>query len=238
MSHLLSIEDSAQGGPEPLDPYPGARRPHNPPRRFVTRNEHDQIHAAVAHAIATKGYEATTVEDICAEAHIALRVFHEHFPGKQEAAISALEAGADQRMAHCQEAFQMASTWPEAIWAACEAYTDWMANEPDFARLALVEILAVGPAGRELLGSLLDAFALFLEPGYRLAPRDTPSARIVDESVMDTIFGLLHQHVAEHSPETLPTIVPEMVLAILTPFLGNERAEAFVTDQRAGGASR
>jgi AcrR family transcriptional regulator len=238
MSHLLSIEDSAQGGPEPLDPFPGARRPHNPPRRFVTRNEHDQIQAAVARAIAAKGYEATTEEDICAEAHIALRVFHEHFPGKQEAAISALEAGADQRMAHCQEAFQLASTWPEAIWAACEAYTDWMANEPDFARLGLVEILAIGPPGRELLRSLLDAFALFLQPGYRFAPRDTPSARTVDESVADTIFGLLHGHVVEDSPETLPTIVPELARAVLTPFLGAERAEAFVADQQAGASGR
>jgi len=232
---LLPIDgDSEQGGPEPSDTPSGAHRSHNPPRRFVTRNEHDQIQAAVARAIAGKGYEAATVEDICAEAHITPRVFHEHFPGKQEAAISALEAGADQRMANCQEAFQMVSTWPEAIWAACIAYTDWMANEPAFARLGLVEIQAVGAPGQELLHSLLDAFALFLEPGYRLAPRDTPAARTVDETVANTVFGLLHGHVVEHSPETLPTIVPEMVLAALTPFLGAERAEAFVAEQQAG----
>lgn len=234
MSHLLSIDDSVQGGPEPSDTPPGARRPHNPPRRFVTRNEHDQIQAAVARAIAGRGYAAATVEDICAEAHITLRVFHEHFPGKLEAAISTLEASADQRMAHCQEAFQMASTWPEAIWAACEAYTDWMANEPALARLGLVEILAIGTPGKELLNSLLDAFALFLEPGFRFAPRDTPTARIVDETVANEVFGLLQRHVVEHSPETLPTIVPEMALAVLTPFLGEERATAFVAEQQSG----
>ncbi len=200
----------------------------------MTRNEHDQIQAAVARAIAGRGYAAATVEDICAEAHITLRVFHEHFPGKLEAAISTLEASADQRMAHCQEAFQMASTWPEAIWAACEAYTDWMANEPALARLGLVEILAIGTPGKELLNSLLDAFALFLEPGFRFAPRDTPTARIVDETVANEVFGLLQRHVVEHSPETLPTIVPEMALAVLTPFLGEERATAFVAEQQSG----
>jgi AcrR family transcriptional regulator len=235
MSYSISIEDPAPGEPGPLDSSPGARRPNNPPRRFVTRNEHDQIQAAVARAIATKGFQAVTVEDICAEAHITPRVFHEHFPGKLEAAISALEAGADQRMAHCQEAFQMASTWPEAIWGACAAYTEWMASEPAFARIGLVEIVAIGDPGRELLHSLLDAFALFLEPGYRFAPRDTPSARVVDESVANEIFGMLHRHVVEDSPETLPTIVPDMVLAVLTPFLGAERAEAFVAEQQAAG---
>jgi AcrR family transcriptional regulator len=236
MSYSIAIDDSAPGEREPFDPYPGARRPQNPPRRFVTRNEHDQIQTAVARTIATKGYGAATVDDICAEAQISLEVFHDHFPGKQEAAISALEAGADQRMAHCKEAFQMVSTWPEAIWAVCLAYTEWMAGEPDFARLGLVEILAMGPPGHELLRSLLDAFALFLEPGHRFVPRDSPGVRSIDETVAAEVFGLLHRHVVEDSPETLPTLVPEMALTVLTPFLGEERARAFVEEQRARGA--
>jgi AcrR family transcriptional regulator len=153
MSYSIPIDSPPPGEPQPLDPSPATRRAPNPPYRFVPHNEHERIQVAVARAIAAKGYKASTVADICAAGDFTAQTFHEHFPGKREAAIDTLEAGADQRMTSCREAFETTCDWPESIWAALRAYTDWMADNPDFARLGLVEILAMGPAGRALLRS-------------------------------------------------------------------------------------
>jgi AcrR family transcriptional regulator len=235
MSYSIPIDSPPPGDAEPLDPSPAVRRAPNPPYRFVPHNEHERIQVAVAETVAAKGYKETTVGDICAAGDFSAQAFHEHFPGKREAVIDTLEAGADQRMTCCREAFETTQDWPESVWAAIQAYTDWMADNPTFARLGLVEVLAIGPAGVALLHSIKDAFAIFLAPGYRIAPADTPEARVVDETVANSAFRLLHRHVVRESPETLPTIVPELALAVLTPFLGAEQAASFVAERATRG---
>jgi AcrR family transcriptional regulator len=204
----------------------------------VPQNEHQRIQAAVALVVAAHGYEATTVQDICAQAHISTRTFYEHFSGKQEAALSTLEAGVDLAMADCRAAFQAAPTWPEAIWAAFEVYTDWFAGEPAFARLAVVEMLTAGQPALELMQSLMDAFAMFLKPGYAFAPEGGPSQAVVDETVANAVFGLLHEHLVRESAETVPRILPEIVRTVLAPFLGVAAAAEFVEAKRRASDPR
>ncbi len=217
------------------------RRSRNPdPRRrgFMSRNTHERIQSATARAIATHGYAASTVADICTVAGISEQAFYEHFKDKQEAAMSALETSVDQVMLELRETFNAASTWPEAIWDTAEAALDWMAYEPAFARLALVEMLAAGEAALELLQSLMDAFGMFLEPGYDMAPEKVPSRRLVDETVGNAIFGLLNDHIRRKGAEDLRVLLPEMVRRIITPFLGAEQASAFVAQRSARGGRR
>ncbi|HEV3072538.1 MAG TPA: TetR/AcrR family transcriptional regulator [Solirubrobacteraceae bacterium] len=228
-----SAPTNGSAPPEPSGRPPrsdGTRR-----RALVVRGPHQRIQAATARAIAAHGYEATTIQDICAEADISEATFYEHFKDKQEAAMFALEAGVDQVMTDLQETFAAASSWPDAIWITVDAVLEWMVNEPAFARLALVEMLAAGEAALELLQSLMDAFGLFLEPGYKLLPEKSPSKRLVDETVANAIFGLLHEHIVSKGTEGVPVLLPEMVRRILTPFLGAERAVAFVAQRSAQG---
>ena len=201
----------------------------------MARNPHERIQSATALAIATHGYAGTTIKDICAEAEISEQAFYEHFKDKQEAAMSALETGVDQVMLELRETFNAASTWPEAIWNTTGAVLEWMEDEPAFARLAFVEMLAAGEAALELLQSLMDAFAIFLEPGYKLVPEKVPSRRLVDETVANAIFGLLHEHIVREGAEGVHVLLPEMARRILTPFLGAEEAAAFVAQRSARG---
>ncbi len=138
-------------------------------------------------------------------------------------------------MTDLQKTFAAAPSWPEAIWETAEAVLEWMVNEPAFARLALVEMLAAGESALELLQSLMDAFALFLEPGYKLLSEHGPSKRLVDETVANAIFGLLHEHIVREGTEGVEVVLPEMVRRILTPFLGAEQAAAFAAQRSARG---
>jgi AcrR family transcriptional regulator len=219
---------------QPPQRTPSAAR--QPLRRFLANNEHDRIFIAVAQAVAAKGYEATTVGDICAEAYISTRTFYEHFAGKQEAALATVEAGVDKVMADCREVFRATTPWPEAIWATFDVYTDWIACEPAFARLIFVETLSAGPAALDLLQSLMDAFAIFLEPGYELASARAPSRQLVDETVANGVFCLIHEYLLREPPQTAPSILPEIVRTILAPFLGVEAARRFVQERRDAGA--
>jgi len=201
----------------------------------MSRNPHERIQSATARAIVAHGYAQTTIEDICAEAQISQKAFYEHFKSKQEAAMSALETSVDQVMLELRETFNAAPTWPEAIWDTTDAVLDWMVHEPVFTRLGLVEMLVAGEAALELLQSLMDAFAMFLEPGYKLAPEQVSSKRLIDETVANAIFGLLHKHVVREGTESIQTLLPVIVRLAITPFLGAEQAAAFVTQRSERG---
>jgi AcrR family transcriptional regulator len=199
------------------------------PRRFVVHNRHELIQAAAVRVVAAKGYHATSVRDICAEAHITAKCFYEHFSGKEETVITAVEAGVDQVMGFCHEVYRAAPSWPDALWDGLHAYAEWAAAEPAFARTGIVEMLTIGPQALELLGSLMDAFSLFLEPGYEML--DQSSSGSLDRPLTQQIFQRLYLHVSQHSPETVDSIVPDLVRTTLTPFLGPQETERFIAER-------
>jgi hypothetical protein len=140
-------------------------------------------------------------------------------------------------MGFCQEVYRSSPSWPDAVWDGLQAYAEWTKNEPAFARTGIVELLSVGPSARELVKSLMDAFSIFLQPGYDLL--GPSAAGSLDQPVTQRFFEVLYLHITEHSVETISTIVPELVRTILTPFIGVQATEEFIArcmarENRAG----
>ncbi|MBV9166786.1 MAG: helix-turn-helix transcriptional regulator, partial [Solirubrobacterales bacterium] len=57
---------------------------HNLTRAFVASNQRERIIDALAAVCARKGYRATTVEDVIAEAGVSRRTFYDLFTSKQQ----------------------------------------------------------------------------------------------------------------------------------------------------------
>jgi AcrR family transcriptional regulator len=210
-------------------------RIHGAPRRFVVHNMHEQIQLAAVRVVAAKGYHETSIRDICTEANISARSFHEYFSSKEEAVLSGVEAGVDRVMGFCQEVYRNSPSWPDALWDGMYAYTEWAKNEPAFARTGIVELLSVGPAAQELMKSLMDAFMIFLQPGYDLL--DPSAAGSLDQPIAQRFFEMLYLHITEHSIETVHTIIPDLVRTLLIPFIGTQATEEFIarrTNQSVG----
>jgi AcrR family transcriptional regulator len=206
------------------------------PRRFVVHNTYEQIQLAAVRVVAAKGYYETGVRDICAEANISARSFHEHFASKEEAVFSGVEAGVDRVMGFCHEVYKSSPSWPDAIWDGMQAYAEWIMQEPAFARTGIVELLTVGPTAHELMSSVMDAFSIFLQPGYDLL--DPAAAGSLDQPVIQRFFELLYIQITQHSTESVPTILPDLVRTILTPFMGPQATEQFIARREAQTATR
>ncbi|MFZ2112096.1 MAG: TetR/AcrR family transcriptional regulator [Solirubrobacteraceae bacterium] len=194
-------------------------------------NTHEQIQLAAVRVVAAKGYHQTSIRDICAEANISARSFHEHFSSKEEAVFSGVEAGVDRVMGFCQEVYRNSPTWPDAVWDGMYAYAEWTKNEPAFARTGIVELLSVGPSAQELLKSLMEAFMIFLQPGYDLL--DPAAAGSLDQPVSQRFFEVLYLHSSQSSVETIATIIPELARTLLTPFIGTQATEEFIAKRES-----
>jgi AcrR family transcriptional regulator len=208
-----------------------ATRPREAPRRFVVHNMHEQLQLAAVHVVSAKGYQQASIRDICVEAHIPVETFYKHFSDKQEVVLMAVEAGLDQLMGYCQETFRAAPTWQDGVWDVLQVGAEWAEQEPEFTKTAIAELITVGPDARELLRSLIDAFALFLEPGHALLESD--AAPGLDASIGERIFELLYTQLGQSPPETLSRIVPDVTRFALTPFLGPQATEDFIA-RRSG----
>lgn len=198
------------------------------PRAYEVRSERERVLEAVVRVAAAKGYEATTVTDVIEYAGVSPETFEEMFEGgKEECFLEAYDAVFDVLIAHVTAGFESASgePWPEQIAAGLRALVELLSQEADIARMAMVEVTAAGDDARERYRAALARFTPFLERGRTFSgqgedlPADT--ARFAVGGATSMIFDEIR---AGRGPE-LKRILPDLVFAVLMPYLGPEAAE-------------
>ncbi|HEX3174400.1 MAG TPA: TetR family transcriptional regulator [Solirubrobacterales bacterium] len=176
---------------------------------------------------AAKGYEATTVADVVEYAAVSRESFDEMFEDKAACFLEAYDAVFDVLVAHVAAAFEAAADepWPEQIAAGLGALVELLAAEADIARMAMIEVTAAGDEARTRYRAALARFTPFLEQGRTYSgqgealPADT--ARFAVGGATSMIFDEVR---AGRGPE-LKRILPDLVFAVLMPYLGPEAAE-------------
>ena len=223
-----SSPEKTQGGTQSL------------PRAYLVRSERERLLEAMLRVAAAKGYEATAVKDVIEVAGVSEQTFEQMFGDKESCFLEAYEAVFDVLLAHMTSAFEAAAArpWPERISAALGALVGLLSIEAGIARLSMVEVTAAGDDVRARYRSALARFTPFLEEGRQYAnqgeelPADT--ARFAIGGAASMIFDEIR---AGRGPE-LTRILPDLVFAVLMPYLGPEAAEdemRRVTREHAGG---
>lgn len=191
------------------------------------RSERERLLEAMVRVAAAKGYEATTVADVVEYADVPAAAFDELFKSKTACFLEAYDAVFDVLVAHVAAAFEAAADepWPEQIAAGLGALVELLAMEADIARMAMVEVTAAGDEARTRYRAALARFTPFLEQGRTYSgqgealPADT--ARFAVGGATSMIFDEIR---AGRGPE-LKRILPDLVFAVLMPYLGPEAAE-------------
>ena len=176
---------------------------------------------------AAKGYEATTVTDVIEAAGVSRAAFHELFEDKEACFLEAYDAVFDVLIAHVTAAFEATADepWPDRVAAVLRALVELLSAEADIARMAMVEVTAAGEDARERYRMALARFTPFLEEGRTYSgqgdelPPDT--ARFAVGGATSMIFDEIR---AGRGPE-LERLLPDLVFAVLMPYLGPEMAE-------------
>ncbi|HEX8958999.1 MAG TPA: TetR/AcrR family transcriptional regulator [Solirubrobacterales bacterium] len=197
------------------------------PRAYVVRSDRERLREAMVRVAAAKGYEATTVTDVVELAGVSRATFYEMFEDKAACFLEAYDAVIDVLVAHVTSAFVAATSepWPQRIAAGLGALAELLAAESDIARMAMVEVTAAGDEARERYRAALARFTPFLEEGRTYSgqgdklPPDT--ARFAIGGATSMIFDEIR---AGRGPE-MERILPDLVFAVLMPYLGPEAAE-------------
>lgn len=187
---------------------------------FVARNQRERIMAAVAGAVSAHGYAGMTVEDVISLAGVSRRTFYDHFKSKEDAFLVAYDAVCVQLYAIVVEAYTRAPDDFERLRDSIDTFLRFLAAEPAFADMCIVEVLAAGPKAIERRDHLMRDFAtMFDTAGRGLAGEDVPPP-LTAEAIVGGIYEVIYKRVLRETTASLPELLPELLYFGVVPYLG------------------
>jgi AcrR family transcriptional regulator len=230
---------------EPADPsvesheYPPelARLPpgrHGLPREFVVHNQRERLIAGLAEAVAENGYAGTTIAHITRHAAVSRRTFYEHFSSKDECFVAAYDAVMSELRQRVGDAFDKEEEWPQAARAGIAAMLEFLASEPNLARLSMVEALVAGPVVVERYDAAIQGLVPYFQAG-----RDGRSKEILaglspttEEALVGGMVSLISRRIFADRTDELEALLPDLVEFTLTPYLGSSAAAKVARSSR------
>jgi AcrR family transcriptional regulator len=206
---------------------------HGLPRHLVQASQRERMLRAITVVVAEKGYAATTVADVVRRARVSRKAFYESYSDKEECFVAACQTGYDAIVARIHEATRAvpAHARPAArLRAATRAYLEFMAEEPQYARTMLIEVVGAGPLALEGRSRVRQRFAAMTRAWHEQARYDNPSYPPVPASaytaMVAAIYGLVAACVAEGNTEHLVELEEEIDYVQLVVFAGHAVADA------------
>jgi AcrR family transcriptional regulator len=192
--------------------------------RASSPNPRVRVLDALIATVSYRGYDRTTVERVLQTAGVPAAVFDEHFDDKRDCFLQALDelvAGIELRVL---ERVRREAPWPERVRSGLEALLGALTENPDGARVILVECLSAGAAAAERHRALLRIFPPLLEEGrfHSADPDHLPPA--TSEALVGGIVAILHRRALEDRTGELPRLLGDMAYFALLPYLGHHRA--------------
>jgi AcrR family transcriptional regulator len=188
---------------------------------FVRYNQRERILDAIANLTAASGYAELKVEAIAREAAVSVHALYELFTGKEDAFLVAYEVGHGKALAAVERAYTAEADWRKGVKAGIAALFRFLASEPAFAHLALVDALTATPVAIERANRGIAAYAQMLVPGLEQPSRDG-SQQVTIEAIIGGIFELCLDYALRGRIAELPELTVSATYIALAPFIGAE----------------
>lgn len=190
----------------------------------MTESQRNRIHQAMIEVVSERGYPETRVVDVIGAAGVSRKTFYELFDSKEDCFLAAYDVLLGNLLGEATDAFESkpGASWAERICGALEALLGHLAEHPDEARFAIVEVLAAGPKALSRRDAALRQFTGFLESGRSETSVELPG--IVSLSVAGGVSELLYSEILHGAIARLPSRLPDLMFWVTLPYLGPEGA--------------
>jgi AcrR family transcriptional regulator len=149
-----------------------------------------------------------------------VQAFYEHFSGKEDAFLVAYELGHRKALAIVERAYEAQQDWPKAVRAGVATLLEFLAAEPAYAHLALIDALTASPKAAAVAHDGMNSYAWMLEPGLESNLNGSPPAAVVVEATAGALLELCFVYVAAERTRELPSSSEFAGEIVLRPFAG------------------
>jgi AcrR family transcriptional regulator len=212
-----------------LGPLPGGH--HGLSREQVMESQRERLLAGIAQAVAANGYRATTITQIVKAASVSSRAFYELFESKEECFLAAF----DVVVAHLEdlvvEAARGEPDWSHQVIAGLRAALRFFTEEPELARLCLVEPVTSTPLIATRFRDVVIDKSRALKPG-RLErggeAEELPDS--TEDSLLGGLIALVSRSIVTGVGDSLEDLLPDLLDFVLSPYLGPDGARKLVAE--------
>ena len=190
----------------------------------MVENQRERILSAVADVTSVAGYREMSVEDVIVTAGVSRRTFYEHFKNKDDAFLAAFDAALAQLLSAVREAFEREKDAADRLRAGLAAFFDFIAREPAFARMCIVEALAAGSEAVNRRNAAMATFARFLDENARALGTPPPPPQLTAETIVGGIYEVIYTRVVRGEIRELPRLLPELMYSVVLPYAGPDAA--------------
>lgn len=196
---------------------------HGLPREQVLASQRGRILAAIAAAVAEKGFARVTVADVISRAGVSRETFYEQFSDKEEAFLAALDAGAEMLLETLVGAVSTPVKDPlERLDRMLGAYLELLASEPSFAKAYLIDAYGAGAAATarriDLQQRFVETIAAILE-----IPADATADRFACEALVAAVSALVTNRIGTGRANELPALREPLIELTHRLGLGGKR---------------
>jgi AcrR family transcriptional regulator len=218
----------SEAGPE-LGPLPGGH--HGLSRQQVSESQRERLLVAVARDVAQRGYRAATITEIVKIASVSTRDFYEHFDSKEDCFLAAFEAvGGHLEELIATTAAEHPGDWPQQVIAVMRASLRFFSEQPDLARLCLVEPVAATPAIAIRFRDAVLSFVPLLAAGRALHESADSLPESTEDSLIGGVVSLASRSILLDEADSLEALLPDLVEFVLSPYLGADRAKLLAAE--------
>src|SRR4051794_12770147 len=193
-------EEPERAGPRKLPPGR-----HGLPRQFVLHNQRGRLVEAAMHVFGTRSFGDARVADVLEHAAISRKTFYEQFADKEACFMAAYEAAAVRARDAVRVAARDQQKWDASLRAGVEALLGFLAEEPELARLLVVEVTGAGPSALRRRTEAVRTFAAML------AQTPEEEAPIGAQVAAGGIWEVVHAFVLDGRADELPELADALV---------------------------
>ena len=182
---------------------------HNLPPHVVRASQRERLLEAMLQSVAERGYAATSVPQVVADARVSRNAFYALFTDKIECFLAVCDELGSELL---ESLTSIASEdWVQQLRDGMSLYLRFWAERPAFARAYFIELPAVGPRAVEQRGRQYELFLALFED---LAVRAQPAGglpRLLPRMLVVSVTELVAQEVRVGRTEQLPALEDEFV---------------------------
>jgi AcrR family transcriptional regulator/DNA-binding MarR family transcriptional regulator len=191
-------------------------------REYVRDAQRARILSAMAAVACEHGLEDATVSRVVSAARVSRRTFYELFADRNECLLRVIEQTVERAGSRAATAYAAESAWSERVRAGLHALLEFCDEEPELARLCLLDWANAGPLARERRAEVLGRLARVLDGG-RTAGCPLPPP-LTAEGVVGGLLAVIQTRIRAEDDHEFTVLLNPLMSFLVLPYLGDRAA--------------
>jgi AcrR family transcriptional regulator len=179
-------------------------------RDAVASNQRSRMIGAMIAEVAKRGYADTTLARLVALAGVSKRAFHEQFGTKEAYFLATYDAIVASTLNQLRLAYASERGWEGRLRQAFRTYTTEVAEEPNAARLVLLEALSAGPAAAARMRRTRQLFERAVGASFADTPGGVALPPLIVKGIVCGVERATRQRLIAGEASELPALADQL----------------------------